>query len=165
MKQRIALSLCLLLLFSCMGCRQDPGADVDSAHFYYPRAQLSFDSGSSAFEAEYRHMDQWSSWAQVLNIYLAGPTSNQLRSPFPAGIKVINTTMENGTVTINVSRELAQLSGLELTIACGCLTLTCLELTGAETIIIRADGALLDGQKSIRMNKNTLMLLDITEGE
>ena len=75
------------------------------------------------------------------------------------------TAMDQNTLYVTVSKELAQLSGLELTLACSCLSMTCMELTGAENIVISAENSLLDGQKSITMNKDTLLLIDKAEGE
>lgn len=165
MKRTICFLLSLLLLLIFCGCKKEVAQDEDSISFYYPLAELSYQAGSSAIAAEPRQNEQWGSWAQVLNIYLKGPLASTFYSPFPAGLQVTETRMENGTLHITVSQQLADLTGLPLTIACGSMAMTCLELTGAETVIIRAENGLLDGQKSITMDKNTLLLLDLAEGE
>ena len=69
-------------------------------------------------------------------------------------------SQENGTVYVTLSPEITLLTGVDLTMACGCLTLTILSLTEAQQVQIRSVSGLLDGQRSITMDKNTLLLLD-----
>lgn len=165
MKRIICLFVCLSLLLPCCGCKKVTEQSEEGICFYYLRTQLSYQTDRPAIEGEKRQIQQLDSWAQVLDVYLAGPESEDLVSPFPAGLRVLKTVMENGTVHISVSKNLADLTGLELTIACACLAMTCLELTGAETVVISPEEGLLDGQKSITMDKNTLLLIDMAEGE
>ena len=85
---------------------------------------------------------------------------DSIRSPFPAGLSLLNYQVEGNTVYLNLSYHLATLTNMDLTIACSCIAMTCLELTGAELVSIEADGQLLDGQKSILLHKNTTLLTD-----
>lgn len=165
MKRIICLVLCLILLSVCCGCKKEAAQNEDAIAFYYPQTQLSYHDGSAAITAESRQLEHWDSWAKVLDIYLAGPEASGFYSPFPAGLQIVKTVMENGTVYVTVSQELTTLTGLRLTIACSCLAMTCLELTGAEAVVISATDGLLDGQKSITMNKNNLLLLDTAQEE
>lgn len=160
MRRAICLLLCCVSLLLCFGCTEKSPEPQDGIVFYYPQAQLSFQPGSTIIGTETRALTDQETWAQVLSIYFLGPDAEHLLSPFPAGLAVIKTSMENKTVYITVSDHLAELTGLELTMACSCLSLTALALTGAETVVINAEDALLDGQKSITMDKNTLLLLD-----
>ena len=160
MRKIICLLLCCVSLVLCFGCTEKAPAPQEGTLFYYPKADLSFQPGSTSFDTEARSLENPGTWVQVLNIYFAGPESEHLLSPFPAGLQAQQATMERNTVIITVSDHLASLTGLDLTIACSCLSLTALALTGAETVVIHAEGTLLDGQKSITMDKNTLLLLD-----
>lgn len=163
MKKLIAIVISLLLLPGICGCQKQE-QQPEGIAFYYCVTELSFGIQDKAIEAEYRQGITKDHWANVLDLYLRGPETAGLRSPFPAGLKTVATSMEQNTAYITVTEELASLSGLELTLACASLAMTCLELTGAETIVISADGALLDGQKSITIDANTLLLLDtVTE--
>ena len=165
MKRAICLLLCCLSLLLCFGCAEKEPEVQEGLRFYYPAAQLSYHPGSSAIDSESRILDEQADLAQILNIYFLGPEAEHLLSPFPAGLRIVKTAIEDKTVYITVSDHLTELSGLELTMVCGCLTLTTLELTGAETVVINAKDALLDGQKSITMDKNTLLLTDIWQEE
>ena len=163
MKKLFAMILSVFLLMGICGCQKET-PQPEGIAFYYCVSELSFGIHDSAIEAEYRQGIRKDNWAGVLNVYLKGPESGDLRSPFPAGLKTVSTAMEQSTAYITVTEELGSLSGLELTLACASLAMTCLELTGAETVVISADGALLDGQKSITLDANTLLLLDtVTE--
>lgn len=48
---------------------------------------------------------------------------------------------------LQMTQELANLSGADLTVACACITLTCLEFPGVEAVSIRAVGSKLDGKQ------------------
>lgn len=163
MKKLFVIILSVLLLVGICGCEKET-PQPEGIAFYYCVSELSFGIYDSTIAAEYRQGIAKDNWAAILDVYLQGPKAEGLRSPFPVGLKTVATTMEQNTAYITVTEELASLSGLELTLACASLAMTCLELTGAETIVISADGALLDGQKSITMDANTLLLLDtVTE--
>ncbi len=159
MKRFISIFLCFLCLTLCFGCAEDAPEPQEGTHFYYPLADLSFQPGSTCYDGEIRALDP-KDWVQILNIYFAGPESEHLRSPFPAGLLAQQTVLEGDTVYITVSDHLATLTGLDLTMACGCLSLTAMELTGGQRVVINAEDALLDGQKSITMDKNNLLLAD-----
>ena len=164
MKKMICLLLfCIMLL--CSGCTEEAPEVPEGTRLFYPIAQQSYQPGSSVIDFEFRTLDEEADLAQILNIYFGGPEAAHLLSPFPVGLRVVKTAIVDQTVYITVSDHLTELSNLELTIACGCLTLTALELTGAETAVIHAEDALLDGQKSITMDKNTLLLTDIWQEE
>ncbi len=165
MKKAICLLLCCLSLLLCFGCAEEvPEVPVGSL-FYYPAAQLVYQPGSRAIDSEARVMPEQADLTQMLNIYFLGPEAEHLLSPFPAGLRIVKTAIVDKTAYITVSDHLTELSGLALTMACGCLTLTTLELTGAENVVINAQDALLDGQKSITMDKNNLLLTDVWQEE
>ncbi len=165
MKKAICLFLCCISLLLCFGCTEEALEIQEGLCLYYPAAQLSYQPGSRAIGSESRTLDEHADLAQILNIYFRGPEAEYLLPAFPVGLRIVKTTTEDKTVYITVSSHMAELSGLELTMACACLTLTTLELTGAETVVINAEDALLDGQKSITMDKNTLLLTDIWQEE
>ena len=165
MKRCLALLLLMLSLFQCCGCQKETPAPQGTA-FYYCAANISFDMTSTTILAEYRQTPSQDTLQQMLTKYFAGPASAQLRSPFPVGLKLVEVRQDGQTVHITVSDALATLSGLELTLACACITLTCLDFTGADQVMIYAQDALLDGQKTITMDRDTICLLDtVLEGE
>lgn len=165
MKKCIAVLLIVMCLFHLAGCQKEAPAPIGPA-FYYCAADIGYSMDSTAIRAEHRENAAQDTLQQMLVKYLAGPESADLRSPFPVGMKLIEVSLEGNTVYITVSDALSSLSGLELTLACSCISLTCLDFTGAELVVISAQDSLLDGQKYVTMDKNTLLLLDtVLEGE
>ena len=50
---------------------------------------------------------------------------------------------------------------MDLTLACACITLTCLELPGVESVSISAQGSQLAGQQALTMSREDLLLEDL----
>jgi hypothetical protein len=128
--------------------------------FYYRNADISFESSSTVILSETIDCEGLESHVQCLQLYLQGPSSDRLVSPFPDGLQLRSVHMEGQDLIVVMSEELAQLSGLELMIACGCIASTCMELTGAQRIVIRAENERLDGKYEIILDKDSLLLLD-----
>lgn len=165
MKRIVSVALILACLLSITACNQEE-AQPKGIAFYYCVTQDNYAIGSSVLSPEYRTDVAEDSLTQALERYLSGPISADLRSPFPQNLKLVGSYQQGSTVYLTLSAELADLSDLDLTIACGCLTLTTLALTDAQQVQIRTVAGLLDGQRAITMDKNTLLLLDtVTEGE
>jgi len=157
MKKLTISVLCLLLLLS--GCSQAQEYE-QPINFYYCAAADSFDNNSMSILPETREGKQWSTLEDTMRAYLSGPVTETLASPFPAELRLVSIQQNESTVFVTFSMELAELTNLDLTIACGCITLTCLELTSAQQVTIEAENTLLDGQKSITMDRESLLLVD-----
>ena len=99
---------------------------------------------------------------ELLTLYLKGPNSDRLVSPFPTGCRLVECTVKNEKVTIVLSNELANLTGYDLTLACACLTLTASSLYPECAVQIRAESELLDGMTDITMTSEDLLLIDNT---
>ena len=148
--------ICILVLSGCSS--QD--SMEKPLQFYYQASELSYQFDSSAILSITVDAAQMGTDEDILKTYLKQPSTEQFRSPFPAGLSLLNYQVEGNTVYLNLSYHLATLTNMDLTIACSCIAMTCLELTGAELVSIEADGQLLDGQKSILLQKNTTLLTD-----
>lgn len=165
MKRMILFGLSLALLVSCLGCNR-PQTQEEGVKFYYCVADPVCSEENGVIASEPRGGIEDRTLLFILEFYLAGPQSADLRSPFPEGLQVISAQLQDQTLCLTVSGELCALSGLELTLACGCLTLTCLDLTEATRVQITSEFGLLDGQESITMDKNALLLqIGNPEGE
>lgn len=157
MKKSLCYIIVLMLLLAA-GCSSQ--GEPDGTPFYYCVTNPSYKQDSTAIDKEYRDEIPTDSLTAALEVYLAGPESSNLVSPFPEGLKVLSANQEGSILYLTVSMEMTALSGLNLTMACGCLTLTCLALTDAEQVQISSIYGLLDGQRTIIMDENTLLLLD-----
>ena len=157
MTKYVAIFLSILLLLS--GCSHSTAYEKPVT-FYYCSAVYQYESGDSAIVAEIRESVGCSTLEEIMQLYLAGPDNEELVSPFPNSLRLISHHQEGETLYLLFSEELAQLSNLSLSMACGCITMTCLTLTDATQVTIEANESLLDGHKSITMGRDSLILSD-----
>lgn len=160
MKKLTSVLVVLCLLVCWTGCEAQPSQDAVS--FYYLRTQSDFsaDQGIIASEARQNTGLNMENPTAVLSTYLDGPTSDELTSPFPREVTVLEVKRIGSSLHINFSRELAQLSGIDLTLACACVSRTCMELWDVDTVRIRANGTLLNGSTYVVMSREDLKLTD-----
>lgn len=157
MKRAICLFLCAVLLLSgCTGQNfRTPGT------FYYHRTETTYSGTDGVCAPEIRELHGISSDLDaVLELYCAGPVSEDLDNPLPPDARVLSWELSEGVLTLHFSQSLSTLSGIELTVAAGCLARTFLDLTGAHTLVLTADGALLGGETALRMTAGELELRD-----
>jgi len=69
------------------------------------------------------------------------------------------------TAKIVLCDEFATLKGLDLTIACACLSRTVIALTGCHEVIISAESMQLDGKNFITLSRDSYLLLDTEVSE
>lgn len=162
MRKLWIIILAVFMLLSLIGCT-DEGQIDNTLAFYYRNPAFSYDAQCSPLIAEQRDSTAFTSLEETLAAYLAGPVSENLKSPFPADLKLINIVREGDNLQLTLSDEIGNLTGLDLTFACCCIAKTCMELTDAVNIVISAETALLGGEKSITMNESNMNLLDSTQ--
>lgn len=159
MRKLTALLLLSALLLSLAGCAE-PGP-VQPGQFYYLRATPQFSGEEAMIVPETRELlGMQDDLDKILQAYLQGPLSDTMQSPFPRDTTIVEWKMIHSSLHLNFSKQLAQLSGVDLSLACACVAKTCMELTDAQTVRIRADGALLNGSTYIVMHKSNLLLAD-----
>ena len=171
MKRPVCLLLILALALSLTGCGK--GKQSSTAFYYtrdyeadYEKGTFYHGSSDSVIVCEYRDISSRSSdLRHILSLYLRGPSSDTLVSPFPAGTYLISAEVQDSTVKIVLSSSLERLSGIDLTVACACMTMTCLELTQAASVNIRSEQPTSQGGVSVTMTADDLVLLDISTGE
>lgn len=151
MKRLWSLTLLSFFFFGCTTQKlQEPVA------FHYPSADYIHSLDGSLLDSELRETEGMESTQSILDLYLSGPQSAHLANPFPAGCRLTAIELLEDAVILTISDELAQLTGISLSLACASLSVTCMELTGAQTVQIRAQTQLLDGDEEIVMTKDTL---------
>lgn len=153
----ILLALCLLPL---LGCAQPEDPIENPVFFYYRQKALSYDDENSVITKELRDAGaRQDDISYLLEQYLQGPESETLLATFPRGSQISFQVLEN-TAVIVVNDKFATLTGIDLSLACACLTLTVCELTDTEYALIQGQDVLLDGNHSIYMSRNSILLLD-----
>ena len=148
MKRILCIILVLLLILS--SCAVSRNGQKDTVTFYYVRTY----SGSGTYDAYFDEgvigsesreaSGHWQDLSYLLAMYLQGPLDPELESPFPIGCKVTQIQHENGQLTLALSRMITVKNDMDLTIACACLAMTCLELEDVDTVQIESHG--LDGK-------------------
>ena len=91
----------------------------------------------------------------LLALYLMGPTNDEYTMPLPPGTRII-VQNKDGHILLELSALPDTFSDVDFSLACACLTLTCLEISDAEDVTIRS------GDRETVMSRDTLTLLDTT---
>ena len=157
MKRAITLILCLSLALCACTTEQflEPGT------FYYHRADIGYQGSEGVVAPETRELSGISQDLDaLLALYCAGPLDPELSSPLPTDAQLLSSTVKDEVLTLRFSKALAQLNGVELTVAAGCLARTFLPLSGAKKLILTADGALLGSDTSLTVTLEDLSLRD-----
>ncbi len=159
MKRLISIVLSLGILLAASGCGapsiEEPGA------FYYKQADSGAYTSECVIDSEVRdiaHVRE--DIGQLLALYLQGPENKKLESPFPRGTAVTKWTLVENTLLLTFGTEFAQLSGVDLTIACGCVAKTLMELYPIQRVNIQAEDSLLNGSRSITITEKNIQLVD-----
>lgn len=168
MSKRITcLLLALLLLGSLFGCQYNESGDIQApAEFFYPRKSDSFVYGAEngVLGSEIREAaDRTGDLNYLLSIYLRGPNSEDLRSPFPAGCTLESVRADGDTLFVVLSAEFAGLENLELTLACASLAKTCFSLSGLQKVRIEAKSE--ERGIAITLEEANLLLADYSAFE
>lgn len=154
MKRLFLLLLCLSFLLPACAIPTTGGQDV----FYYPRSEEEVLDGF--FIPEPRELPQDAELTEILNLYCAGPITPGLDHSLPADARIQTWSLDDGVLQLHFSPELAQISGVELTVAASCLAQTFLERCGAHTLSLTAEGALLNGETALELSLADLNLRD-----
>ncbi len=163
-KKVLTCILTLFVILSALGCQQKN--NHTSYNFYYPRNDYGYNSLEGKFhnsfiEPEVRENISDHTAAEIINIYLSGPSIPTLISPFPEKLSLESVIIDDQTLYITVSNQLSELTGVNLMIACACLGKTGMELTNTSTVQISCRTAPLDGKKFIILRDNAIFFDDV----
>lgn len=161
MKRACALFLCLaLLLTGCRGTRQTE--KIQSPYTYYYRmAEVDYTTEDGVIRGETREIsghEEDPVW--ILEDYFGGPKSEDLVSPFPKDLTVVDYQEKEGTAFLRLSPEFSNLSGIELSVAAACIARTLFGLEGVSGVSITVEGGLLDGKQSLTLDREGILLSD-----
>lgn len=151
MKRATCLFLTVLLLFAFSGCEQE-----SEIQFFYPRTEVQYGIPNGVIASEFRSIDNdGMDLSYLLKLYLEGPISQTLRSPFPKRTALEALSFTDGHIVIVLSEHFAALENLDRLIACASIASTCFSLTDADTVTIHT---LL---QSMTLTRDNLMLEDM----
>lgn len=159
MKRLTAILLILCLAAGLFGCQ--PRELRSPVSFYYYRSDPEFAGTDGVIAPEQRELaGMEGDLDAILALYFDGPKSHGLEDLIPGSCPVPQWSRNGDTLHLHFSGELADLTGVELTLAAACLTRTFLELTGCSTLILTAEGQRLNGETSMRLTLDDLTLRD-----
>jgi len=159
MKRILLFLLLMLYIFPLTACSK--ASIQEPVNFYYRRVELNYSGTDSVIAAEVREAAGKSGdHSALLRDYLHGPDSDAFVRTIPAEVVLIACHVDGNMADVVLSDEIATLTGMDLTIACACLTLTTIELTGVETVQIRALTSELETGLKIVMDRSCLNLID-----
>jgi len=159
MKKWTCFLLTAALALSLLAC----GADkpIDPGIFYYRRIEPEYQGTDGIIAPETRELSGRRNDLQaILDQYFLGPESTELEAPFPRDTRVLDWHIEDGILWLELNEAFIQLSGIELTVACGCIARTFFELSDVSVIRIGAEGMLFNGAEWITLTPDNLQLAD-----
>ncbi len=140
--RRLAMLLaCLALLSACSASPK--GEDVPpEGEYTLWFAQAHPGANSAALGKEFRPLPEDSPTAAegLLSLLFAGPESEELVSPFPAGVTLRSCVLTDGQLTVDLSEGYNGLSGIDLTLADSCIVLTLTQLEEVDRVYLTVEG-------------------------
>ena len=143
-RRMTALLLFAVILSLFAGCGTEPeNKDTKAVEVYYV-TELNGAGNIDPIRAETHQIPEGLSIAEmaktIVTLLLDGPQSLELSNSFPAGTRVLSCNVEAGHALVNLSEQYGELSGMDLTIADYCITLSLCQLDGIETVSVTVNG-------------------------
>lgn len=138
-RKSILLLAALLALSACQS--QEP---QDALRLWFPSNPDASDHTAQAvtFELSLESETNTSEAIEVLiEALFSGPKSENLVNPFPEGTKLLSWRLHDNQLDLELSEEYGSLTGVDLTLADYCLTLTLCQLDGIDRVSLSVDGA------------------------
>ncbi len=157
----MALSL-LLLLAACSGGTRSAGGENGFAIYYATRQP---ETNGKAIDSEYHTLPEGVEPVEAMvALLLAAPRSAELASPIPSGVSLIDWSVTKGVLNLEFSEGYGGLSGIDLTIADYCITLTLCQLDEVQSVVISVEGNLIPS-RYYQALRSSDVLLSATEDD
>ena len=160
--KKIITAILILCLFMT-GCHGEESPKTVT--FYYPRGSYSQNSIDSVLAPETRERGNLSSVMHLLDLYCQGPSDPTLTNPIPEGTSVVSVHVTGNVTIVTLTDAFAELTGLELVIACAGFHRTISALTGTPIVQIGCQSVKLDGKNHITIDSDTLLYIDTVPTE
>lgn len=159
MKKILCLIISCILLLGIVGCTQNSKNIEVPVLFYYRTSYDDYASTRKVLTPEIRESAPYSGdIIGLLSLYLQGPESSTILNPFPNSTTVLDFELSQNAATITLSSHFSRLSGMDLSIACACLSMTVMEYTGCDQVTIIAANSTLGPDGSVVICRNDLLL-------
>lgn len=155
MKRVFACCLAILIMIATAGCSSLNHDFENTVSFYYPRVEYDYQAEMPVIAPEYREVTgHRNDLDYLVSLYLMGPLNNELVVPFPAGTRLVKTAQENASLTVELTDTGRALSDIRFSLACACLSKTCMELTEVQSVTV------VSGSRRLTTTEESLLLID-----
>ena len=162
--RKYLLLLPVVLLLALLGCRTDAKKNAEPVQpflFYYRATKTSFDDENGLIRPETRDLGTKTySDQELFRLYLQGPVTASLSSPFPKDADVISVERSGNQISLTLRQPYETMTGIKSSIADVCLARTALQLEGIRKVRIRVESS---GGKLLRdrlFTESDLLLFD-----
>ena len=168
MKRLLSLTLALLLVFLC-GCAESGAWDDRTYLKLYYAPLLEAQRGDDAIDHvnipwdDMAQTDAQSQAERVLSLLLGACQEADFTVPVPRNTQLLSCRVENGVAYVDFSGAYGMLSGMELTIADYCVSLSLTQIAGIEQVSITVNGHELAYRDSNRFRARDVLLTDTDE--
>ena len=159
MKRFVTIFLVLILITATTACTnmQKQGRAVQ---FYYPTEKVKHGTEQGVIASETRYFNEEEALLNIISMYIQGPVSEDLRSPFPADLTVKELIRSSASIKMILSDHIAEQSGINLTLTCACIQKTLNGITGVDAVQIAAENEKINNQDMLILNSNNIFLID-----
>jgi len=161
MRRRIAALGCLLAL-AAGGCAPRPEEPEGGYCVYY--SALSDRFAPLPLDCEPFEGSGGDPIPALVDALLSPPETQGLASPFPEGVRLLSWEVEEGRLHLDLSEQYGGLSGVDLTVADACLTLTLCQVEGVESVYVTVEGREIPYRRVQQLGPDGLLLTDGTHG-
>lgn len=157
----LALLAALVAFASCAKSAQE---DEESGYALYFLSDLDASGGGDAIAASSLRFTPGEAMSTedcvraLMELLLAGPDEAALHSPIPEGTALRSLKVSGRRAEIDLSAQYARLSGIDLSLADYCITLTLSQLPNVNAVSITANGSELPYRKTqVLLSADTLL--------
>jgi germination protein M len=136
----VAVIILSMLLTSCKSLTGEGASTTDSLSVYRV-LKKNYQTSGELVRAERITVSEGDDYLQKAILTLNSPTEDpMLQRAFPDGVDIISSELENGMLSLTMTKEYLKLSGIEKTLADYCIALTLCELEDVVSVTIFVDG-------------------------
>ena len=144
MRRRLSMTAALVLLLSLLcACAAQHAQEMDeNGYELYFLSDPNSAGGSDAIRAQEKRLtlDGAMETEDCVRALMAGPDEPSLSSPIPEGTALKSLKVSGRRAQIDLSAQYARLTGIDLSLADYCITLTLTQLPNVNAVSITADG-------------------------
>ena len=161
MKRLYVLLLTFFTIMTLVGCSEEVPENSTTVTFYYIHNEMEFGTETPLLSEVKRTVPSLTSTPNdLIRLYLNGPTSYDCISPFPGGTELLDMYVDGSRATLVLSPHIGTMSAVNQTIAYACLTKTVIALTGVETVQLRLENSLINGEEMMSFSESSFAMFD-----